>query len=351
MDRPLVSVIIPTYNRASLLREALDSVSRQTFRDFEVIVIDDGSTEPIADELAGHAVKPVIIRQPHQGPAAARNRGIAEATGDLIAFLDSDDLWLPEKLERFVSALQADRGTRIFYGPMKPISENGKEVPGRTKPCHTGRITEALFGSSFVHVPTVVCHKSVLLSAGGFDPSLPVCEDYDLWLRVSLDEPFGLIEEPLALRRLHPGRLSKSCMSRNLAVKAQVLRRFYWSERARRIMNDEAALARLARVFHVSAWASLRSGDFGQAVEMCRESRRCHAPALRNWPLLWGARLLSCFATNGHPRVRIADAPRCMMGSAERGVPTAMTAGSAPCAAMASSGPSSSLNVRDRQSH
>ena len=289
MSRPLVSIIIPTHDRLDLLGEALDSVERQTLRDFEVIVVDDGSTEPIGEGVARHPVKPRVIRQAHQGPAAARNRGIAEAAAGIIAFLDSDDLWEPTKLDRFVKALESASGPRIFYGPMRPILASGEPVAGRSKPCHAGWITEPLFRSSFVHVPTVVCRKELLAKVHGFDSSLPVCEDYDLWLRISAKEPFGLIDEPLALRRLHTNRLSKSCMSRNLAVKAHVLRRFADSDLAQERLRPAVARARLARVYHAAGRAAFRSGDFRHAGEFCRESRRFGGSLLSNFGFVWTA--------------------------------------------------------------
>ncbi|HVP10337.1 MAG TPA: glycosyltransferase [Phycisphaerae bacterium] len=294
MNEPAVSIIIPTYNRVRLLREALDSVSRQTFRDFEVIVVDDGSTENVAAVAADHPTRPTVLRQQRKGPAAARNRGIQAARGAILAFLDSDDLWLPEKLERFIAALNAAPGVRIFYGPMAPITEDGRPVPGRSKPCRGGRITEHLFCSSFVHVPTVVCRKDVLLQAKCFDESLPVCEDYDLWLRLSVKETFGLIEEPLALRRLHGDRLSKACMSRNLAIKATVLRRFYEATRAQGCLNPKVAETRLARVCFVAARAALWNGDYQRAAELCRASRHYGQNPVRTWPIALAAAVLGC---------------------------------------------------------
>ncbi len=279
MKKPAVSIIIPTYNRADLLREALDSVAAQTFRDYEVIVVDDGSTPPMAEAVANHPSQPRIVRQMRQGPAAARNRGIAEASADLVAFLDSDDLWMPTKLERCVTALRENPAVSIFYGPMWPIDSKGRTVTGRAKPRHSGRITEKLFKSCFVDVPTVVCRKELLTSAGGFDASLPVCEDYDLWLRLSLTESFGLIEEPLAKRRLHDDRLSKSAMSRNLAIRARMLLRFY--ENNKDTLNRQAAGRRLARVFFVAARAAFRESDYSQAVELCRVGRAFRRGSVR----------------------------------------------------------------------
>ncbi|MEE8170955.1 MAG: glycosyltransferase [Phycisphaerae bacterium] len=289
---PTVSVIIPTFNRADLLCEALDSVAVQTYRDFETIVVDDGSTEDIATAAERHSARPRVIRQTQQGPAAARNRGVCESSGRLLAFLDSDDMWLPEKLSRFVSVFDGSSEHDVWYGPMRPVDVSRRPVPGRTKPCRGGRIISALFQSSFVHVPTVMCTRECFEQYGGFDESLPVCEDYDLWLRMSIDKSFGLIDEPLALRRLHSGRLSKSSMQRNLAVKLAVLERFHESPAARRHLDDARARRRLARVSLAAGRASLRSGRFGAAVTCLKKAIGYGAPRLRVWPLITAARAL-----------------------------------------------------------
>jgi glycosyltransferase involved in cell wall biosynthesis len=280
MSKPAVSVVIPVHNRLRLLGEALDSVAAQTFRDYEVIVVDDGSDEPIA-QVAGHPVKPRVLRQHCQGPGAARNRGVADAHADLVAFLDSDDLWLPAKLERFVSALASHPDVAIFYGPMLPIDEAGRPVEGRSKTRHEGRITRKLFASCFVDVPTVVCRKAALEKAGGFDARLPVCEDYDLWLRMSLTEPFGYIAEPLAKRRLHDNRLSKSRMSRNFAVRAQVLRGFYDAHRSEGVLDESEARARLARVCFVAGRAAYHNGEYQHAIELCKAAREYGSASIR----------------------------------------------------------------------
>lgn len=298
VSRPAVSVIIPTFNRLALLREALDSVAAQTFRDFEVIVVDDGSTEAIAEGVATHATSPRVIRQPNAGPAAARNRGIAAANADVVAFLDSDDLWLPGKLATYVDRMKREPDEPIWYGPMQPIKRDGRRVPGRTKPCMGGCIAEALFHSSFVHVPTVVCRKSLLTDVGCFDESLPVCEDYDLWLRLSVKTRFGLIEEPLALRRLHDDRLSKSQMSRNLDVKARVLSAFFESGIADAKLNRRRAEERLAKVYFAAGRAALRSGEVSPALEHLRSCRRFGGVGIEVWPWVAAAIALSVFVRN-----------------------------------------------------
>lgn len=273
MSTPSVSVVIPAHNRLSYLTEALNSVAAQTFRDFEVIVIDDGSEEPVAEAAEAHPVQPRVIRQTRQGPAAARNRGIFEAQGEWIAFLDSDDMWLPTKLEHYFEAMRRLPEAGIFYGPMIPVDADGRPVSGRTKPRHDGSITQKLFSSCFVDVPTVVCRKSILVEAGGFDASLPVCEDYDLWLRLSVSERFEYVEEPLALRRLHDKRLSKSNMSRNLAVKSFMLQRFYDAHRGNGILEEAASLERLSRVTFKAGREAWRAGYYAQASELLRASR------------------------------------------------------------------------------
>ena len=293
MSKPVVSVIIPTHNRTALLREALDSVCAQTFRDFELIVVDDGSTEDIETAVAGHAAEPRVVRQAHQGPAAARNCGIQEAAADFVAFLDSDDLWHPTKLEVFIKAAEAKQDLNLFYGPMSPIDLKGNPVPGRTKPCYDGWITQKLFCSSFVHIPTILCRKEAILAVGGFDAALPVCEDYDLWLRLSVRERFGLIDEPLAKRRLHGDRLSKARMGRNLATKAKVLQRFFESGVANGQLDHDVARARLARVLFVAGRAAFHDGQYRQAMELCRESRRRGGSLLRTLPLSATAGLMT----------------------------------------------------------
>ena len=296
MKKPAVSIIVPTHNRFDYLREALDSIASQTYTDYEVIVVDDGSTDDTPNRISNHPVGPSVVRQSHQGPAAARNRGIKEASADVVAFLDSDDLWQPAKLETFMAALDAEPDVHVFYGPMRPIDAGGKTVPGRTKPCHEGRITQQLFCSSFVHIPTVVCRKATLQRVNGFDSSLAVCEDYDLWLRVSVDEPFGLVEEALALRRLHDNRLSKRLMARNLEVKAKVLQRFYESNVANGQLDPCVAETRLSRILYVAGREAFRCGRYQRAIELCRESRRYGRSPLRTVPLMVCAGTRSLFS-------------------------------------------------------
>jgi glycosyltransferase involved in cell wall biosynthesis len=293
MASPAVSVVIPTFNRGVLLRKALDSLQRQSFRDFETLVVDDGSTEDISAAVGDHPIRPKIIRQDRRGPAAARNRGVSAAAAGMIAFLDSDDEWLPEKLQRFLAAAERSPEIKIWYGPMRPVDSDGREVPGRTKTCQAGRITSALFESSFVHVPTVVCDRSVMEDFGGFDEGLSVCEDYDLWLRVSTRYAFGLVPEALALRRLHADRLSKSCMRRNLVIKADMLERFYLEPAYGSHLDSRRARPRISSVMLAAARAALRDRYYADAAAMARRSREYGASLPRRLAIEWPARVMS----------------------------------------------------------
>jgi glycosyltransferase involved in cell wall biosynthesis len=208
---PLVSVIIPTYNRSSLLLEAVDSVFKQTFQDFELIVIDDGSIDGTAKALEPYQDRFVSCFQNNQGVSAARNRGIRKAGGQWIAFLDSDDLWLPEKLEiqtRFFS----QNSEALICQTEEIWIRNGRRVNPRKKhqKC-SGNIFAPSLRLCLVSPSAVMIKKDLFEQVGFFDETLPACEDYDLWLRISAQFPVFLIEQPLVVKRGgHPDQLSRT---------------------------------------------------------------------------------------------------------------------------------------------
>jgi glycosyltransferase involved in cell wall biosynthesis len=213
---PLISVIIPTFNRAALVAEAVDSVLAQSFRDFELIVIDDGSTDGTAARLASYGDALRYQRQEQSGVSAARNRGLSMACGDWIAFLDSDDLWLPKKL-----AVQADFFARHPEVKICQTEEiwirNGRRVNPRLRHAKpSGDIFEPSLELCLVSPSAVLLRQSLLAALGSapFDPWLPACEDYDLWLRIACRHPVFLIEEPLVIKRGgHADQLSRSTPS------------------------------------------------------------------------------------------------------------------------------------------
>lgn len=198
---PLVSVIIPTYNRAGQVAEAVASVAAQTFRDFEILVVDDGSTDATPEVLASLEGVRVLRHACRRGVAAARNLGAAKAKGEWLAFLDSDDLWLPEKLARQMAYFDQRPGLLLCQTDETWV-RHGVRV---NKPASHRKVAGRIFLPSLercmVSPSAVVLHRQLLADHGGFDPDLPAAEDYDLWLRLSWRFEVGLVDEPLVIKR------------------------------------------------------------------------------------------------------------------------------------------------------
>jgi glycosyltransferase involved in cell wall biosynthesis len=209
--KPAVSVIIPTYNRGWILKEAVDSVLAQDFKDFELIVVDDGSTDNTGAILASYGPEIITLRQANRGVSTARNRGIAAASAPLIAFLDSDDLWLPQKLSVQVKFFKLHPNARICQTEEIWI-RNGKRVnPRRRHRKFSGMIFEPSLDLCLVSPSAVMMKKTLFEQVGLFDEDLPACEDYDLWLRIGCDMPIHLIDKRLIVKRGgHADQLSKS---------------------------------------------------------------------------------------------------------------------------------------------
>jgi glycosyltransferase involved in cell wall biosynthesis len=207
-----VSVIIPTYNRRAIVREAIDSVLAQTV-DLELIVVDDGSSDGTGEDLARLGAERAetvrIERMANCGPAAARNRGVAMARAPLVAFLDSDDLWAPEKLARQLQFMRENPGCPISQTDETWI-RNGRRVnPGMRHRKRAGDFFVESLRTCLVSPSAVLMTKKLFDSIGGFDEDMRAAEDYDLWLRIQVEHEIGLLEEPLVTRRGgHPDQLS-----------------------------------------------------------------------------------------------------------------------------------------------
>ena len=201
MDSNLISVVIPTYNRVTFLKAAIDSVLAQTFRGFELIVVDDGSTDGTPKLLSSYGYKIRVIPQANQGPSAARNRGIEAAKGKWIAFLDSDDVWKPDKLKKQAQFITDHPDTKICQTEEVWI-RNGKRVNPRKKhEMHSGWIYEKCLPLCIVSPSSVMIHQEVFEKVGLFDETMPACEDYDLWLRIAPHYPVFLIREQLIVKQ------------------------------------------------------------------------------------------------------------------------------------------------------
>lgn len=187
---PAVSVIIPTYNRAGLLLASVESVLSQSFRDIEVIVVDDGSTDDSLSVLATIRDDRLrVIPIENRGRSKARNLALSEAKGDLIAFNDSDDLYLPGKLELQVEYMISHPEVAMIYTAATFIDGDGKRVPGRYSATSSGKIYKkiAFFVPLTITLPTVMVRADVVRAAGGFDEQQSRFEDTDLWRRITRD--------------------------------------------------------------------------------------------------------------------------------------------------------------------
>jgi glycosyltransferase involved in cell wall biosynthesis len=211
IEPPQVSVIIPTYNRAWCLREAVDSVLSQNFRGFELIVVDDGSTDETPQLLQEYGDSIQMLRQGNRGVSAARNAGIAASRGALIAFLDSDDLWLKGKLERQMEFFNSQADALICQTEEIWLRNCRRVNPGKRHHKRGGMIFEPSLDLCLVSPSAVMVRRELFLCVGLFDENLPACEDYDLWLRVSSRYPVHLIKTPLIVKRGgHADQLSRA---------------------------------------------------------------------------------------------------------------------------------------------
>jgi len=199
-QRCRVSVVIPVFNREHLVSRAIDSVLAQAAGGVELIVVDDGSTDGTAGRLAAYGDAITVISQENRGVSAARNHGVASARGEYIAFLDSDDRWLPGKLEAQLAFFTAHRDAHICQTEEIWIRNGVRVNPKRRHRKPSGWIFEPSLALCLVSPSAVMMRRRLWDDMGGFDESLPACEDYDLWLRVSIHHPVHLIPTPLIVK-------------------------------------------------------------------------------------------------------------------------------------------------------
>jgi len=255
---PRVSIVLATRNQAAFLPDAIASVRAQTRGDWELLLVDDGST----DETPGVAARATAdarihyLRGPHRERSAARNRGVAAAGGDLVAFLDGDDLWRPEKLARQLDALERTPHAGLCYTIARYVDAAGAPLPVRRPPAAVaGDVFPALVRANLMILSSVVVPRRVLDEVGGFDERLPAlgCEDWDLWLRIARRFPVAVVPDELVAYRRHGGN---TAWSQVLASGLAVLAKHYADPSTARAagMSHAAARARL-RWYHAGAVA------------------------------------------------------------------------------------------------
>ncbi|MGL6196499.1 MAG: glycosyltransferase family 2 protein [Thermoguttaceae bacterium] len=261
-----VSVIIPTYNRAQFICESLGSVFAQTYQDFEIIVVDDGSTDNTEEVLAPYMDRIRYVKQENCGAAIARNRGIFLSTGKYIAFLDSDDMWYPTKLEKQVAVLEENDSVGFVYCNgaygKSPDSLIAGQVFSKTSP-PSGYIFNQIAFHNTIWTPSILIRREVFIKSGVFDPTLRRVEDYDLWLRICYFFNGVFIPEALFFVREHTGRISNHINHELSCCRSLEIQTIRWAE------ESEASgylLNSAKKMYLDSAWKYRIVGDFKNAI-------------------------------------------------------------------------------------
>ncbi|MCL5291942.1 MAG: glycosyltransferase [Actinobacteria bacterium] len=274
---PLVSAIIPVYNGAAYICETLESVLSQTYPKLEVVVVNDASTDESAGLLHQYGERITYIERPvNRGVAASRNAGVAASHGDLVAFLDQDDLWLPERISRGVEAFFANPKAGLVAANTY-VQEGENRIACWRRVVRTGdRITKRLLADNFICSAGAMVSRRALDEVGFFDESFYGADDFDLWYRIAGKFEVVLIDEPLAVWKRRPSSLSSNT-ERMLKDIVNVYNKILSVEE-----NDEereiAAHRRLELLFKLGIVQSL-SGDDGAARETFRQVAELGAPS------------------------------------------------------------------------
>jgi glycosyltransferase involved in cell wall biosynthesis len=238
--KPRVSVVMANYNYGRYLATSVESVLSQTMPDLELIVADDGSTDnsmQVLERYAGDGrVRAVQLH--HVGQSRAKNAAVDAATGPLIAFIDADDCWQPDKLARQVEIFDANENVGVVYTRRTLIDENGKPLDSPQPALHRGDVLEAIFRTNFVCFSSAVACRVVLDHVGGFDPALDLAVDYDLWLRIAPHYRFDYVDAPLVQYRVGHGNLSRRAGERLRTVLMLMNRFLYERGGSERIGRD-----------------------------------------------------------------------------------------------------------------
>jgi glycosyltransferase involved in cell wall biosynthesis len=280
IPHPTISVVIPAYNSTATLPRALDSVFAQTCTDFEIVIVDDGSKDDITAALAPYLDRVNLIRQPNRGAAAARNRGVAEARGRLLAFLDADDFWHHRKLELQLPAFQQRPDISLCWTmhvdwqpgqPMpdgKDVSATGLVVPQYSSDFNT------IFLDPYLGTPGVMMPKAVFQDLGGFREHLRSAEDIDLWLRAAHRGTTALIPRPLFYRVMMPNSLTAQRKDSNFQDNLQVIEEFCADHPQFASVQASTVKRAKARVYEQWGSCALVDGDSQAAAKLLFRSLR-----------------------------------------------------------------------------
>lgn len=263
-DKGLVSVITATYNMGEYVGLAVDSVLEQTYGHVESIVVDDGSRDDTPEIMVLFEDDPRVtyIRLPHnRGQATAKNTGLRAAKGDFIAFVDADNIWMPDKLERQLPLFECSDRIGVVYSDVKLIDGQGKILPYIQRSYYEGCITKHLLLENFVNFNSAVVKRECISKKGIFDESITMGIDWDLWLRLSTDYEFAFLDEATYSYRIWPNQMSHNKLKR-LGCAEKILEKFFRK-------NAGSVSKRSQRM----AWARLNC-DYGKIYAQYKEPRK-----------------------------------------------------------------------------
>lgn len=266
---PRISVIIPAYNQARYLPMAIQSVLAQTYRDFEIIVVDDGSTDDTSVVAKGFGTIVRYVRQENRGLAGARNTGIRLARGQFLAPLDSDDEWVPTALERLVELATLNPGAAVYHGGWRYIDEQGRELPQapHLMVVPPDQAYRTMVRGNYLAVGTVLMRREIVVEAGAFDESLRRVEDWNLWLRLLQGGHAILGSSDCVLRyRLHDGSLSTDPEEMYKATLAVVEGLFGPDDGRFQGWSEEKRMAYGGAYIYRARMAVLQAGDWSKCA-------------------------------------------------------------------------------------
>jgi len=266
----MISVCIPTYNRKAYLKEALDSVFRQSFKDFEVIVLDDGSTDGTEEMIKALNLPIRYYRQTNHGQPQPNNRLVELARGKYICFLDSDDVFLDDALERLYAAVDG-ADDKIAYGSYIRIDEDSNEIGQDKKRLYSGDITEKLFQKIFVHCVCTLIPRKLFQEVGGYNSDFKVCFDYDLNLMLSLKYEYIALDKPAFKRRRHGTNMSGYTYLNHMTELA-VLENFYFNKGGKDKIAVSIAFQRLSRQAFRAGKCALWNKQYPEAKTALKRS-------------------------------------------------------------------------------
>lgn len=289
MSAPLVSAIIPTYNRADFVGQAIESaLSQRVDGGVEVVVVDDGSTDDTPRVLEAFGTRILCLRQANQREGAARNAGVSRSRGRYLAFLDSDDYWLPGKLAADVSRLDAADQPALVYSRAANVDPAGRLLGTRYLPSPQGDVFWALARESFVPLSTTVVRRDAFDGVGGFrpDPALSGTADWELWMRLAARWPFGFVEQVATCIRVHPRNMLGDTTYMERAMRAGV--RYALADPAVQHRVGGSAGSVLAQMLVTIALNAYGSGRGGLAARRLSEAAR-RSPRILADSRWWGA--------------------------------------------------------------